>query len=79
MTKRFHLTKFRDIDGKQYYISTTNIDGEYYETMIFPAKDGEVTDWSELYFDRYESKAYAKSAHLAICEMSNEDFLKLLE
>lgn len=49
MTERFHLTEFRDIGGKQYYISTTDILGDYYETMIFPAKDKEVTDWGELY------------------------------
>jgi len=79
MTERFHLTEFRDIGGKQYYISTTDILGDYYETMIFPAKDKEVTDWGELYGAGYNFQYEAENAHTAICELSDEDFLKLLE
>jgi hypothetical protein len=47
--------------------------------MIFPAKDKEVTDWGELYGARYNFQYEAENAHTAICELSDEDFLKLLE
>jgi hypothetical protein len=62
-----------DVDGNKYWVSTVDLGldhsfgkGEplYWETMIFPCDDnGGVTDWGELYCNRYPTKQAAVEGH----------------
>lgn len=51
-----------------YYVSTVQLPwgrGPTYETMVFAAKDGRVTDWSELYVRTYYTEEEARAGHEA--------------
>lgn len=39
-----------------------------FETMVFPAKDDEVTNWGELFGDRYSTKDAALQGHERVAE-----------
>jgi hypothetical protein len=43
-------------------------DGREYETMVFNAnKDGNITDWTDLYCKRYYNEEEAMAGHETIC------------
>lgn len=39
-----------------------------FETMVFAAPDGEVTNWGDLYADRYSTEAEALAGHTSVVE-----------
>ena len=41
---------------------------QLFETMVFEAKDGAVTNWGDLEMDRYATVEEAKAGHAAIVE-----------
>lgn len=60
-------------DLGEYIVSTVNLGmaplGETgYETMVFPARDGKVTDWGELDVERYSTHDEAAAGHAAMLE-----------
>lgn len=59
------------IDG--YCVSTVALSiehdgGMWYETYIFPAADGEITDWIEVWGVRYATRGEAVAGHADVCE-----------
>jgi hypothetical protein len=55
-------------DGGEVCVSTVALTfehygGMWYETMVFPSANGQVTNWSDLYCKRYPSKHKAKLGH----------------
>lgn len=50
-----------------------------FETMVFPQKDGEVTDWGERYADRYSTEEQALAGHSRIVEALRAGTLELYE
>ena len=61
-----HIVKIQD---KFYYIDSVDSFDCGYETMAFECdKEGEVSDWGDLYCARYQSFASMKSGHDEICE-----------
>lgn len=75
-----NLKTLREIGDREYLISTVYLSIRYpgdmwYETMVFPARDGDVIDWAELYGARYHTAEGAKVGHAALVAMSDEDFM----
>lgn len=66
-----HLRNYcEDPTGKQYYISTQPLpySSSYNcETMVFNAKDGEVTDWMDLYCE-INNPYEARKRHMEIVD-----------
>jgi hypothetical protein len=75
MTVNFKIRK-RDLDLKDYVatdggevcVSTVALiiehhGGMWYETMVFPSANGQVTDWGELSCRRYPNKHMAELGH----------------
>lgn len=63
----------RTKDGKYYYVDSADTFDAGYETMVFPADEkGEVTDWGDLYCERYSSYADMKERHNYIIEHLEE-------
>ena len=66
------LKNYPIVDGTEYCVSTVALqinhgfDGvdAWYETMIFHASDGEISDYCDLYCRRYATKAEAEQGHL---------------
>ena len=52
-------------DGKEYLVSTVRVRGasHRFETMRFPACEGKVTDWLEVYVQRADTMEEAKQIH----------------
>lgn len=51
----------------------------WYETMIFPSKDGEVTDYGELFCYRYTTEQQARDGHRATVLACQTLGMKFLE
>src|SRR5207248_9874464 len=75
----------RDLDEKTaiggYLVSTVALrvehhGGMWYETYIFPAKDGEITDWSEVWGVRYATRNEAIEGHARTCDLLRSGQLK---
>jgi hypothetical protein len=62
-----NLKNFVNSGDKEYCISTVQLPfahiGGLYETMIFPATGGEISDWGELFMERYETQGEAERGH----------------
>lgn len=52
----------------EFFISTADVPFSGWETMVFPAKNGEVTDWDELYCDTYSCEEEAMQGHAKVVE-----------
>ena len=39
-----------------------------FETMVFPAENGKVTDWGEVFCDRYSTREQALAGHQRVVE-----------
>ena len=61
------MEQMRDVinrGGQYYFVSTNDVPYTGFETMIFPCnEDGEVTNWGELYCDRYDTVLEATVGH----------------
>jgi hypothetical protein len=42
---------------------------KWYETMVFPAKDGKIIDYGDLFCERYTTEEEATAGHQAVVEM----------
>lgn len=63
LTKK-HFKNIVEFNGDHYYISSCYTLDHGYETMIFPCDDnGNVTDWSELYAEWYDSETEMEKRH----------------
>jgi hypothetical protein len=67
-----------DPEGREFVVSTVflGLDHRYgegsplvFETMIFPSEDGEITDWCELFGDRYTTIEQARAGHADATQM----------
>jgi hypothetical protein len=48
---------------------------KWYETMVFPAKDGKITGRDELFCERYTTEEEAAAGHQAVVEMIEAESL----
>ena len=68
MQNRFHIKTKVTYGGKHYLVSTVELIGGFhgleYETMAFACDaEGEVTNWFEMYCDKYDSEEEARKGH----------------
>jgi len=72
----------------EYVVSTVRLSCDHgvfdgvplwYETMIFKGTNCEVTDWEDLYCDRYPTRKDAEQGHLKIIEAVRAGKLPVLE
>lgn len=78
-----NLKTVRVINGREITISTIELPVKHYgdmwyETMIFPSKDGKIISWSELYSSRYRTEEAAIEGHNALVKMSENELAKEL-
>jgi len=79
------LKNYPIVDGTEYCVSTVALqinhgfDGvdAWYETMIFHASDGEISDY--LYCRRYATKAEAKQGHQETLKALTHEGIELRE
>lgn len=56
-------------NGNHYFVSTNDTFDHGFETMIFRCNaDGKVTDWGELFADRYDTIDEATTGHKVACD-----------
>jgi len=56
-------------DGKHYFVSTNDTFDHGFETMIFRCDaDGKVTDWGDLFSERYGTIEEATEGHKTACD-----------
>ncbi len=73
-----------DLDGKQYCVSTIALTvedhwGMWYETYIFPAENGAISNYCEVWGVRYATKAEAEKGHIDAVENLKAGKLELYE
>lgn len=65
-------------EGHEFFVSTVflGLDHQYgngpplvFETMIFPAKDGDIAEWGEEFCDRYTTIDEAREGHAKAVQM----------
>ena len=60
-----------------FWVSTTHTIDHGWETMAFPCDEaGTVTDWGEVYCDRYATEEGAKAGHSLACDVMAERVAK---
>lgn len=64
----------RTDDGNHYMVSSTDLCGYGFETMVFKwnLKKDDVDDWMEEYCERYESEKEMENRHKEICKHLEE-------
>jgi hypothetical protein len=73
------------VNGRDVMVSTVNLsidhgyDGKplWYETMVFPRIDDEISDFGDLHSDRYETEDEAKAGHAKVLADCNAGTIKL--
>jgi len=72
---------FVKVDGREYCVSTVELPfvhiGGGFETMVFPARNGKVTGYGELFCDRYKTASEAAVGHKATVAALEEGRLQL--
>ena len=67
------LTNIVEYKGNYYYIDSCYTLDCGYETMVFPCDEkGNVTDWGDLYCERYSTQAEMEAGHKAIIANLND-------
>ncbi len=68
-----HLTNVVGRNGKHYYVSSCYTFDNGYETMIFYCdKNGNVTDWNDLYCEHYSDELAMTQRHMEIITTMKE-------
>lgn len=59
------LSNIVELNGNYYYVDSCHTLDHGYETMVFACdSEGNVTDWSDLYAERYTTRAEMKLGHV---------------
>lgn len=72
--------QIREFIGR-YCVSTVALSvehhgGKWYETYIFPADGKEITDWLEVWGERYATRDEAVAGHEKVCDDLRKERLK---
>lgn len=58
-----HLKDYVEVEGQEYYISTTRTFDVGLETMVFKSNKRRVSDWGQVYFNHYKNEEEAIKGH----------------